>query len=288
MNVVGLGSAGCTIADALDEYPQYNIYKIDSVTEGDFDFASAYEDSGETNFFGIEEKQHPEEYDAPIPFIKTFLKEVEGEVTFIVSGGAKISGASLAILEHLRHCKITILYIKPNCDTIEDLKVKMHYACFGVLQEYARSAVFERLIAIDNDVVEGILGEVPIIGYHEKLNELIIWIYHMLNVLANSEPVMGKINKTKSTSRISTIGTVDFETGEEKMLFSLDNVREKGYFYLLKKEDLISSGNLLKKITQQVKGLGEEDAKSSFAIYSSEYDQNFVFCMTHTPYIQRG
>ena len=96
----------------------------------------------------------------------------------------------------------------------------MHNVCFGVLQEYARSGVFERLMVVDNNVVEAILGDVPIIGYYDKLNELIVWVFHMLNVLKNSEPVMGKINKTKTTSRITTFGTVDFESGEEKNVFS--------------------------------------------------------------------
>jgi cell division GTPase FtsZ len=38
MNVIGLGQAGCNIADMLSEYPQYKIYKID--VESDFDFGS--------------------------------------------------------------------------------------------------------------------------------------------------------------------------------------------------------------------------------------------------------
>ena len=260
MDVVGMGKAGCAIAEALSEYPQYKTYKIDTGLEG-------------KRCFNFPTFDHPEDYESSNPKMKTFFRGIKGEVVFIVSGGAKIAGASLAVLEHLKHC---------------DIKVKMHNVCLGVFQEYARSGVFERLILVDNDVVENILGEVPIIGYYEKLNELIIWVFHMLNVLKNSEPVMGKINKTKTTSRITTLGTVDFESGEEKMFFSLDKAREKGYFYLLIKEDLTSSGNLLKKITEQVKDLEIEDAKSSFAIYSSEYNQNYVFCMTHTPYIQRG
>ena len=288
MNIVGLGSAGCAIADALGEHPQYNIYKIDTVRKGDFDFASAYEDPSGSTFFGIEEKHHPEEYEKELPSLKAFFKGIEGEVVFILSGAAKIAGASLVILQHLKHCKITVLYIKPNCSTLEDTKVRMDNVCFGVLQEYARSSVFERLIVVDNNMVESILGDIPIIGYYDKLNELIVWVFHMLNVLKNSEPVMGKINETKITSRITTLGTVDFESGEEKMFFSLDKIREKGYFYLLSKKDLTSSGSLLKKITEQVKNLETEDAKSSFAIYSSDYDQNYVFCMTHTPHIQRG
>ena len=275
MNVIGLGSAGCAIADALGKYPQYEIYKIDNGLKGErcFDFPLC---------------DHPEEYEASQPDMKGFFEGVKGEVIFVVSGAAKISGASLVILENIKHCKITVLYLKPRLDTLGDVRVKMHNACFGVLQEYARSAVFERLVAVDNDVVESVLGAVPIIGYYEKLNELIVWVFHMLNVLRNSEPIMGKIGDTKTSSRISTIGTVDFDSGEEKVLFSLDKVREKGYFYLLREEDLTASGNLLKKITKQVKDLETEDARSSYAIYSSEYDQNYVFCMIHTPHIQGG
>ena len=275
MDVVGMGKAGCAIAEALSEYPQYKTYKIDTGLEG-------------KRCFNFPTFDHPEDYESSNPKMKTFFRGIKGEVVFIVSGGAKIAGASLAVLEHLKHCDINVLYIQPNCNTLEDIKVKMHNVCLGVFQEYARSGVFERLILVDNEVVENILGEVPIIGYYEKLNELIIWVFHMLNVLKNSEPVMGKINKTKTTSRITTLGTVDFESGEEKMFFSLDKIREKGYFYNIRKEDLASDGTLLKKITEQVKNLEIEDAKSSFAIYSSEYNQNYVFCMTHTPYIQRG
>ena len=34
MNVIGLGQAGCNIADMLSEYPQYKIYKIDEFLKG--------------------------------------------------------------------------------------------------------------------------------------------------------------------------------------------------------------------------------------------------------------
>ena len=72
------------------------------------------------------------------------------------------------------------------------------------------------------------------------------------------------------------------------MFFPLDNIREMGYFYLLRNEDLTASGKLLKKINQQVKDLEAAGARSSFAIYSSDYDENYVFCMAHTPHIQRS
>ena len=273
MNVVGLGKAGCAIASSISEHPQYTAYMIDNGANGDrcFDFPL---------------HDHPEEYEKAAPDMTEFFRDVEGEVVFILSGASRISGACLRILQHLRDCKVTIIYIKPNLDTLEDIKVRMHRVCFGVLQEYVRSAVFERMIIVDNDSVESILGQVPIMGYYDSLNKTITWTFHMLNVLKNSEAVMGKVNDTKETSRISTIGTVDFDSGEEKMFFSLDNIREKCYFYLLKGEDLRTDGNLLKTITEQVKELRSEDSRSSYAIYSSEYEQNYIFSFYHTPYIQ--
>ena len=273
MNFIGLGKAGCAIAKSISEYPQYTVYSIDNDISGD-------------RCFDFPKHEHPEDYEKSAPDMAEFFSDVEGEVIFVLSGASKISGACLAILKQLRHCKITILYIKPNLDTLEDVKTKMHRVCYGVLQEYTRSAVFERMIIIENDSVESILGQVPIMGYYDSLNKAITWTFHMLNVLANSESVMGKVNSTKETSRISTIGTVDIESGEEKMFFSLDNIREKCYFYLMRGEDLRTDGNLLKTITKQVKDLRSENSRSSYAIYSSEYDQNYIFSFYHTPYVQ--
>ena len=274
MNVIGLGKAGCTIAKELSNYPQYDCYMIDDEIE-----------SGDRSY-KFPKCDHPEEYEAKTPNLKKFFKSVDEEVLFIVCGASRIAGASLKILNQIKDCKITVLYIKPNLDRLTDIKEKMHNVCFGVFQEYARSAVFERMIIVDNDVVEDVVGDLPIIGYYDVLNQMIVNVIHMLNVLKNSEPVIGKINEIKDTCRISTIGVVDFESGEEKKLFSIDNVREKCYFYLLKREDLTSSGKLLKTISNQVEEMREPNSRSSFAIYSSDYDDNFIFSSYHTPYIQ--
>jgi len=45
VNIIGLGQAGCNIADVLSQYPQYNIFKIDAGIEGDFDFIGQYGDA---------------------------------------------------------------------------------------------------------------------------------------------------------------------------------------------------------------------------------------------------
>jgi hypothetical protein len=274
MNVIGLGKPGCAIAKKLSVYPQYTVYYIDSGCE-------------EENGFNFPHFEHPEEYEANVPDLKDFFSEIEGDVTLILSGASNIAGASLRILHQLEGCKITILYIRPNMTQIEDVKLKMHRACFGVMQEYARSAIFERIILLDNEMIEDILGDIPIIGYFDKINDFIVWNYHMINVLQKSDPVMGKIGKPKETCRITTLGTVDFETVEEKSFFNLDTMREKNYFYLLRESDLLSSGKLLKTINGQVSSLEMENCKSSYAIYSSSYEDNYVLTLFHTPNIQK-
>lgn len=274
MNIVGLGKAGCAVASSFGVYPQYSVYKIDDEVSGD-------------NSFSLGRKAHPEEYEKEAPDLKEFFKDIEGEVTFILCGAGKVAGASLAILQQLKHCKITVLYIKPNLDSLEDMQLKMHRVCFGVLQEYARSALLERIYLVDNAVIENILDNLPIIGYFEKVNEPIVWIMHMINVLKNTEPVMGKLAKSKETHRISTFGTVDFLGDKPQNLFLLDSVREASYLFLVKEEDLKSNNGLLKKITDQVNSLRFEECRSSYAIYPSQYEENYVFCLLHTPYIQK-
>ncbi len=43
MDIIGLGEAGCNIAECFRKYPQYNIYKIDVGAVSDFDFINHYD-----------------------------------------------------------------------------------------------------------------------------------------------------------------------------------------------------------------------------------------------------
>ena len=99
--VIGLGGIGCRIASRFESYPQYKVYKIDTL------------ESSEKNYFRIEKKGRPEDYEANSPKVKTFLRRVSGEVLFILSGSSSAAAASLAILEQIhRKAEINILYIQ--------------------------------------------------------------------------------------------------------------------------------------------------------------------------------
>ena len=160
--IIGLGKAGCSIADRFSQFPQYKIYKID---EGLQEIAGQY---------ALERHETPEQYEANCPSLEQFLEGVNQEILFITSCG-NVSGASLRILEQIKDkCKINILYIKPDLSFLSDINVLQNNLLFNVFQEYARSGVFERVYIIDNLKLVDIVGDLTIREYYEKLNEVIV------------------------------------------------------------------------------------------------------------------
>jgi len=274
MNIIGLGAAGCRIANCFGAYPQYNIYKIDAGLEGE----------GCYNFPKCETS---EEYESiNLPRIKSFFKGISGESLFVVAGSGKISCASLRILECIKELPISIMYIKPDMSLIGGDALLQERTVFGVMQEYARSDVFKQIYLISNEALDDVVGGAPIIGYHDKLNEVLVPIFHMIKVFENTEPVVGKIQNPKSTHKIVTIGLYDAQKNEEKMFFSLDNARERCYIYGINENKLKSDGTLLKKIIKQVKEKNGEDLKATYAVYSTDYDNDIRYIVERSPYVQ--
>jgi len=274
LNVIGIGTGACRIADCFSQYPQYNIYKIDVGLTGDrcYDFPKC--------------KNAEDCESVKLPRIKTFLKGISGESLVIIGGSGKISCASLRILECIKKLPISILYIKPDMTLVVGEALLRERMAFGVLQEYARSNVFKQVYLVSNEFLDGIVGGAPIIGYHEKLNEVLVPTLHMINVFENTEPVVGKIENSKQTHKIVSIGLHDVLTGEEKMFFSLDNVRERCYIYGINEEKLKSDGTLLKKITKQTNDRSSDEVRTSYAVYSTEYDHDIGYIIERTPYVQ--
>ena len=160
---------------------------------------------------------------------------------------------------------------------------------YGVLQEYARSGALRTFYLISNSQLEGILGDVPILGYHEKLNSLIVPTFHMINVYKNTKPVMGglPLQNKDSTRRICTVGIYDIEKSEEKLFFPLDTAREKGYIYSISKERLQSEGDLHKTIISQIKEKSQDEKMNvSFGVFSTDYKTDYGYVLAYSPNIQ--
>ena len=275
MNVIGLGSAGCNIAEKLSEYPQYTPYFIDSEKRpGD-------------NFLLVTKKTSHEEYEAKTRLRKAFFQKIKGETMFIVAGAATVSGLSLRVLEKIKHLNPTILYIKSDVSLLPEIRKKQENVVFNILQQYARSTLFKKMYIVDNVVLEGILGEVPIKGYYEHLNSLIVSTLHMVNVYKNSQAEMETFSEPVNSARIGTFGVVDVESGEEKLFYPLDNPREKMYYYAINEEQLKNDGGLFKRITGHVRDkVIDEKMKVSYGIYSTDYEKNYAYSVACASFIQ--
>ena len=204
--LVGLGSVGYKLTKAFSKHPQYKVITIDH-------------EEGST--IRVPKCDHPEEYEKNFPLIGKDLRDVEGDILFIVAGSSIISGAALRVLEQL-HSKgdISILYIHPDVATLSDTRRLQTNLVFGALQQYARSGVFKHFYAIDNQQVDKILGGAPIMGYYDSLNEVIVATVHMINIFNHTEPVVGTLSNPKNTCRISTFGILNRNRRREPVFFS--------------------------------------------------------------------
>lgn len=283
--VIGLGEAGCKIAEELAQYPQYTVLKIDA--------DDVPKDRKLKNTLTLKRRPTPEAYEkAGSLRFKTFFKDIEDETLFITSCG-NVSALSLRILEHVKKkSKITLMYVVPDKTNLTEHQRLHNNLLFNVFQEYARSAVFERIILVNNETLSGIIGPVPILKYWNTLNTLIASTYHMINVFDHSRPVFTTLSNRINTARITTLGHYPWTTegeNEEKMFFSLDFPREKRYYYAVPQTMLEEDENLMTIIQKQVKDAVEHDKmKVGYAIYSTEYDQPYVYCEGYSTLIQKN
>ena len=237
--IIGLGKAGCAIAERFSQYPQYEVYKMD------------VELKHTPRTYGLKTASTPEQQEESLGSLKKFFKGVSGDVLFIVGGSGVVSAASLKILEQINKCKLHILYIYADPELLGETAQMQQRVTFNVFQEYARSGIFENISLIENSRLEEMLGDVPIIGFYGRLNELIVPTIHMVNVLRHGDSIMDNISPPHELSRIISYGLVNFETGEENLFFDLDNVREKVYYYAINEEKLREQGDIHKRVIAQ-------------------------------------
>ena len=266
--ILGLGTAGCNIASLFEQYSQYEVYKID-----------ASEDTA-SNFFQLREERDPAMYEENCPDLSNFIKDLQGELLFIVCGASQVSAASLRILEQLKgRCQINILYIQPDISSLPEVRRMMSRTTFNVFQQYARSGLFNQMYIASNTAIEDIMDGIPVLEYYNKINEVIVSAVHMINVFNHTNSVTDTFTEPSETARISTLGIIDVEKNEEKVFFSLDKVREKQYYYVIGSERLKTDEKLHKRITEHV---GNQEAKASYGIYSTDYENDYGYCVARS------
>ena len=277
MKVIGLGTAGCNIADQFAKFPQYKIYKLNEGQEKS------------KNCYNMPEVKAIDDYESASLNLKTFFRGLRtgDEVMLVVCGAAKVSAAALRILEQIQRCQISVLYIRPDRSLLSK-DVSMHErVAFHVLQEYARSGVCEKIYLVDNKLVEKVLDDVPVLGYYERLNELIVNTIHMTNVFKNTDSVYETPNTPLATARISTFGIVDIEKNEEKLLFPLDTINERCYIYAINRKQLETDGELFTALRDRSAKMVDDETTVSVQIHSTEYEDNYGYIIASTSETQQ-
>ena len=289
--VIGLGQTGCSIANEFAKYDQYKIYKIDTGDPEEwidwswasYDITNEADMCEQTGTYMLPVFNSPEEYEEKFPDMGRFFREVKGEILFIVSGSEIVSSSSLRVLENLKHCDINILYIRSGIESLGSVSSKQEWVVFNVLQEYARSGVFKRIYLVSNPQIEEHLGKVPVIGYYDKINDMIVTYFHMINVYNHIEPVVDTFFDPMDVCRISTIGFYNEKTNENKLFFPLDNIREMRYYYAINKKKLETDGEIMKKVREQTR----DKIKTCYGIYATNYEQDYVYTVAYASTIQQ-
>jgi hypothetical protein len=272
-SLIGVGQAGCNIVSLLKKYPIYNDFYIDTGIKG-------------TRCISLSEFDKTEDYEENGPNLKRRLSSIQDIVHFFMAGSGKVSGAALTTLEQIKDRKLKINYIRPDLHSIGSVATKRERVVFSVLQQFARSGLFDNLTLIDNNSMESILGDVPLIGYHDRLNELLASTYHMINVFSNSKAIMGSGNERQEISRISTIGLFDVQTGDEQLFYPLDRITEKTFFFAYNEERLRTDGTLGKKIKEIMNKKLDTGIKTSYNVYTTQYEEDYGYCIARTSIIQ--
>jgi len=274
INIIGLGNAGCKIAEELSQYPQYKIYKIDVGLPD------------EDNCFSLPKRKNPEDYESKFPSkVLGALKKIKGKVVLIVGGGGRVSCAALRVLECVRDTSIEVIYIQPDASTAGLQSQQLDKITSNVFQEYARSGAFERLYMVSNGEIERSIGNIPVSQYYPRLNSIIASTFHMMNVYKNTPPSFSRFSDHDGISRISTFGVGTLDKVVDHVFFPLDYVSEKEYYFAINQEQLDEDAELLSNIKRRVK---QEDStiKVGFGVYPTPYEQNYIYILANTKIIQ--
>ena len=277
ISIIGIGTGASAIAEGFEDLPQYRVYTLNDKVEKN----STYKRK-------LKRFDEPEEYEKNVPDLRKFFAKVDDRVQVFIIGSTYSSNYALGILEQIKDKKIDIFYVKPDITLLTGIPRLMEGAVFGVLQEYARSGLFNSMTLLSNRNLEAVLGDVPIKKFYESLNASIISTVHYLNYFDHNEPEIGIMARPSEISRIRTIGILEPNKLSEKWLFDLDMHREVCYYICINKEKLETDGSLHKRLVTILKEKPRNAfRKVSYAIYETEYGKDFGFVVAHTNAIQQ-
>ena len=157
---------------------------------------------------------------------------------------------------------------------------------FNVIQEYTRSGIFKKVFLVDIPSLDHFVEQLPMTQQVATLHNIIASTIHMINVYEHIDSVTDTFSDPPETARLATLAWGQLND-DVNFFFPLDKVREIRYYYGINKERLDSEKGLLKKIKTQLKDNSQEGIRTSYGIYSTNYEQDYVYALALSSEIQK-
>lgn len=273
ISLIGIGDFCCQIVDKLSKHPQYVVYRISSNIE-----------DGERSK-KIQKLKTAEEYEKKVE-IRDFINDKSKTVSVFVDGSEAVSGIILKLLQTVSDKKITVFYIQSDLSLSSPTEKLQNKVAINVLQQYARSGLFEKIIMLDKHMIESIIGEVSLKEYDDKISEYISNVVHMINVYSNIKPIMSNSSEVQDASRITTYGIGLINNEKINWFYDLKHKENITYYFAINKTILEKDKKLLQNIKKQIRSLQTEQTQVNFNIFETSYQENYVFCVAATKFIQ--
>jgi hypothetical protein len=268
VNIIGIGRVGCNIASWFKKHPtRYRTFFVDTQKHG-------------AKSFLLPTCSTHEEYESCWSPTLSF-GNIKGLTYIFIAGSNRASGASLKILERLQACDVNVVYLQ----TESELRAPAAGLIYGVLQEYARSGKFSRIILCANKTIESAFDGMPVIGYYDQINDFIATAIDNLNFFLFNKPVLENTQEPLKGARLSTLSFVDLKQNLEVGLFPLDDVCEKRYYLGVSEEVLKSDKGFHRRMQERINQANKGE-RTSYSIYQMEGPESTVICMQCSPTIQ--
>ena len=276
--VIGFGRLGCTIADELTVYPEYRVYKIGI-------------DLDERGSLSIPVQDDMEAYEKNIDAeeCSIYLRSIlpGDEVLVVVEGGDPINGALLRILETIKDASLNVLYIAPERPMISEIQKRDDRITFSILQEFARSGLFETILLLDKSTAEGLMEDASVQDYEKQLANFISYVVAMVNYFNHSPSVLSSKVDIPSICRIATYGISSLDSDRSlKFLFPLEAIDGIHFYYGVPSAQLEEDKTLIRKIKDHVKDFQETASSVSYSVHATSYNDLMILCLLFSSSVQ--